>query len=153
MKWRKKWNNKIRNSKFRLFRIMIANMFMKLDVVKIFDKTTFTCKDFCFDFFNANLFDFFIDLLLFLEHTCLFVSFSLLLINQINFVNSNLFLFLLLFEHASLFDLSFMFYVLQWFLHIFNKLLDNLRNVIAQSLLFWSRIILIDIHFLSLLNL
>ena len=68
----------------------------------IFRWIIFACKNRQSDFFlffcNSNFFDFFVDLLLFFEHTCLLVTFSLFLTNQTNFVNSNFFDFLTFFD-------------------------------------------------------
>ena len=63
-----KKKKRIRNNKFRFFCIMIANMLIKFDIVRKFDKTTFTCKNFCMLFCNTNFFDFltfFFELLLY----------------------------------------------------------------------------------------
>ena len=48
--------------------MMISNVLMKLNVVKIFRRATFACKCFCFDLCYANFFDFLtFDFLLFFE--------------------------------------------------------------------------------------
>ena len=87
---------------------MIADMLMKFRIIRKFDRTTLACKDRQTDFFlllrNAGLFDFLIGLLLFLEHTCLLVSLSLLLTSQISLVESNSFNFLTLVDQTSLLD-------------------------------------------------
>ena len=88
-------------------------MLMKFRIIRKFDKTTFACKRFCFNFCYNNFFDFFIKTNLF-----------------------DLFLFLLLlFEHTNLFDLSFLLYELQLFLYVFNKFFDRFRNVIISNLI------------------
>ena len=88
---------------------MIANMFVKFDVVKIFRKTTFARKCFCFDFCYANFFEkFLLDLLLLFYQTNL-LNFLLLFLLHIFFHNLhiNIVSMLLFCNLMSLFDLNF----------------------------------------------
>ena len=76
--------------------MIIANMFVKFDIVKIFRKITFTNKYFCFDFCYANFFDF-------LTFFFLTNFFDL-------FCYTNLFDFLFFFKQTNLFDFLLFFF-------------------------------------------